>query len=146
MGRLSNYNVWDNVTYSESEIKRGNDYTTLTPDSEWERIDKTISDSNDFIMEFDVNYTYSESFQAIRYYDSSVTQVGYSMYNLGLESGSWYNVKFERKGNIITPIVDGVRLTNKSATFTGSINKFSLITDNSRVSNMKYKNFIFYPI
>ncbi len=146
MGRLSNYNVWDNVTYSESEIKRGNDYTTLTPDSEWERIDKTISDSNDFIMEFDVNYTYSEAFQAIRYYDSSVTQVGYSMYNLGLESGSWYNVKFERKGNIITPIVDGVRLTNKSATFTGSINKFSLITDNSRVSNMKYKNFIFYSI
>ena len=145
MGRSSNYNVWDNVTYSTSEIKRGNDYTILTPDSDWERLDKIISDSNNFCMEFDVNYTISSSTSSlIRFYDSNSSKVGYKLSSLGLQSEQWYHIKLERNGDTIIPTIDGVTLTNQAQTFTGPINKFSLITIVSETPNMKYKNFIFY--
>ncbi|WP_296789896.1 hypothetical protein [uncultured Methanobrevibacter sp.] len=98
-------------------------------------------------MEFDINYNYSTSFSSIRYYDGSTGKTSWDMLNeLGLISGNWYHIKLERNGNTITPTVDGVTLTNRAKTFTGSINKFSIITDNTKCTNIKYKNFIFYSI
>ena len=96
-------------------------------------------------MEFDINITYTKSYGAVRYYDTDA-RVIWSVSDLGLVSGQWHHIKIVKDEDSITPTVDGVKLTRFVKSYPNTINKFSLIGDNSQMSNMKYKNFIFYSI
>ena len=142
-GTSTDYGTWTSTDFTGTKINRGDDYTTLTPSDTWDRQDLTVTDEN-FCIELDINVTYSSTLIILRCYNSTTLQAGFNQTNLNLTSGEWKHIKLVREGTTVTPFVDGVE--KDAQTFTGGINKFSIIADNSKLTDIKYKNFCIYPI
>lgn len=142
-GTSTDYGSWTSTDFTGTKINRGDDYTTLTPSDTWDRQDLTVTDEN-FCIEMDINVTFSSTLIILRCYNSGTLQAGFNQTHLGLTSGEWKHIKLVRNGTTVTPYVDGVE--KDAQTFTGGINKFSIIGDNSKLTDIKYKNFCIYPI
>ncbi len=142
-GTSTDYGSWTSTDFTGTKINRGDDYTTLIPSDTWDRQDLTVTDEN-FCIEMDINVTFSSALVILRCYNSNTLQAGFNQTHLDLTSGEWKHIKLVRNGTTVTPYVDGVE--KDAQTFTGGINKFTIIGDNSKLTDIKYKNFCIYSI
>lgn len=128
-----------------TQIDRGDDYTTLTPSDSFDAQYKAISLSN-FVIEGDVNLTYSANINFMRFSKNTWTSVTVfsAQYDFVLTSGQWSHFKLVKQGNSVDVFVDGVKKITKEVNDT--VDTFMMLLDNTKTTDLKYKNFVIYPI
>jgi len=143
-GTSNDYGTWTSSDFTDSSrISRNDEYTTLTPQDNFDRQQQSIT-GTDFAVELDCNLTYSDGTN-INSFLRVIASTIRAFYpdNLGLTTGGWHHIKFIVQDGNVTPIVDGETKTSLSI---DSVTAFSIVLNNNYVSNMKYKNFVVYPI
>ena len=144
IGTSKNYAVWTNCDFTGSNLKRGYDYTKLTPQDTFDEQDLTIP--TDVCIEMDINVSYIEGMNnaIIRFRKNRWTTVNSDFFinELGLNNGVWHHLKFVASSNRITAFVDGTQKAYTSPTDT--FNTFMLILSTDILYNIKYKNFVVY--
>ena len=143
IGTNSNYSSWTATDFTGTKISRNTEYTTLTPSDDWDVQDQTISNS-DLCIEFDMNLTYTASSSFIRFRGSGTNVQTLNQSSLGISSGVWSHVKLTRIGNTLNIVVDGV--TKTQAPINNNLDTFRLVLSNTSSTDLKYKNFVIYPI
>lgn len=135
---------WTNSDFTGSAKERNGEYTTLIPQDNFDECDLAIS--GDLCVEFDVNLTWtSAENNFIRFCKNRWTSVLIIRESfLGLTNGQWSHVKFTKTGTTVDITVDGQ--SKPSQSLSNTIDTFMIVLDNTRASNLKYKNFVVYPI
>ena len=143
IGTSSDYGTWTSTDFTGTKISRNEEYTTLIPEDTWDTQQQTIPNS-DLCIEFDINITYTSAHYFIRFMGNNSNVLSFGETELGLSSGVWSHVKLVRSGNQLNITVDDVTKTPLS--ISASIDTFRFILDNTKCTDMKYKNFVIYPI
>lgn len=144
IGTSTDYSAWTNSDFTGDALQRNDEYTTLIPQDNYDQQDLSIT--TDCCVEFDVNITYTSSVYFLRFRNGRWTGVNadFGLQDLDIISGQWHHLKFLVTSNKVTPIVDGVTKTAKIPN--GTMNMVVIILNNEGQSNLKYKNFVVYPI
>ena len=145
IGTSTNYGTWTSTDFTGTKIERNSEYTTLIPEDTWDTQNKSISDT-DLCIEFDCNLTFSDAIENhfLRFYKSNASVTSITPLRLGLVSGQWSHIKLVRNGTTVNITVDGTSKT--PLTGATSIDEFRVIMSNAKITNMKYKNFMIYPV
>ena len=143
IGTSTDYGTWTSTDFTGTKIERNEEYTTLIPEDTWDTQNKTIT-GDDLCIEFDINLTYSGDFYPLRFMKNGSNVTSVSISELGLVSGQWYHIKFSIVGNQLNILVDTTTKTPKS--LSNTLDTFRIMLDNTKATNMKYKNFVIYPI
>ena len=144
IGTSSDYGTWTSTDFTGDAISRNGEYTTLTPQDDFDSQYLALADS-DLCIEFDMNITYTATNYFLRFvknqwtYTASLNQT-----DLGINSNEWHHIKLVKTGNTVRIFVDNVEKSSK--TLLDATDGFRLILSNANCSNMKYKNFVVYPI
>ena len=144
IGTLSDYGTWTSSDFTDAtRISRDTECTTLTPQDNYDTQQQSVT-GTDFAVEFDCNLTYSDgtSTNAFLRFIASTNRTFYPS-SLGLQSGNWHHIKFIVTDGNVTVFVDNV---DKSSQSISNPTAFRIVLNNNYVSNMKYKNFVIYPI
>lgn len=141
-GTSTDYGTW--IT-EFTQIYRGDDYTTLTPSDSFDAQYKAISLSN-FVIEGDINLTYSANINFMRFSKNTWTTITVfsAQYDFVLTSGQWYHFKLVKQDNSVDVFVDGVKKITKEVNDT--VDTFMMLLNNTKTTDLKYKNFVIYPI
>lgn len=143
IGTSSDYGAWTSTDFTGTKISRDTECTTLTPEDNYDAQQQSIS-GTDFAVEFDCNLTYSDgtNTNAFLRFIASTNRTFYPN-SLGLQCGNWHHLKFVVSNDTVIAFVDDVEKGSQSITNTTA---FRIVLNNNYVSNMKYKNFVMYPI
>jgi len=143
IGTSTDYTAWRNSDFTGDNLQRNSEYTTLIPQDTFDECD--IAVSNDFCIEFDVNITFTTNNNIFRFTQNRWNGKGsLSTTQLGLSSNVWSHVKLSKTSNTVAVIVDGE--TKTPLTLSDTIDTFMIILNYEIISNLKYKNFVVYPI
>jgi len=143
IGTSNNYGTWTSTDFTGTKISRNSECTTLTPEDNYDAQSLSVTGTS-LVFEMDINLTYSVSTSenAFLRFIASTNRTFYPT-GLGLQSGNWHHLKFVVSNDTVTAFVDGV---DKGSQSISNITTFRFVLNNNYVSNMKYKNFVIYPI
>ena len=143
IGTATDYTAWRNSDFTGDNLQRNSEYTTLIPQDTFDECD--IAVSNDFCIEFDVNITFTTNNAIFRFTQNRwIVNGSLSTTQLGLSSNVWSHVKLSKTSNTVAVIVDGE--TKTPLTLSDTIDTFMIALNYEGISNLKYKNFVVYPI
>ena len=143
IGTSSDYTNWR--TSSTVDIARNTEYTTISPvnvDAFSSRAVDLVTGTN--CIEFDVNINVSTAFLSLRMNTSSVTNLSNEYFGIDSSLNQWHHIKIEWNETQYRAIVDDN--IKEYRTFSNTPNRFQFSINANTGLQIKYKNFVMYPI
>lgn len=141
MGTDSDYTAWSYT--NNASISRASETTiTQTSTENMANMYQTLSVTDQFCVEFDVNAVYESSFTLVSFRQGSSSKLNLGVNGLLGGSDDWHHIKLSVNGSVVSVNRDGVDLSPQSLSDT--INRIYLQVGNG--GTVKYKNFVIYPI
>ena len=144
IGTSSDYGTWTNTDFTGDTLKRNEEYTTLTPQTTFVSAYLNIGVA-DCCIEFDMNLSNISNAQFLRFTKNKWNYTCQISNNfLEINTGQWHHIKLAKSGNNLRIFVDNIEKTPQ--TLSDTTDGFRLVLSNAQVTDMKYKNFVVYPI